>query len=118
VYHLLLPDQVPGPALTTSELADQVRKSAAPGIVASVIGDGPGASEAQHAVTAALRKAVGLPLSDTAPQIAPDVNIAPGSPVYTAAVRFAELPVSVRHAWLVRHLGALRAGQIALAQLP
>ena len=35
-----------------------------------------------------------------------------------AAERFAALPASVRHAWLVRHLAALRAGQVTLAELP
>jgi len=42
----------------------------------------------------------------------------PGSPVYAAARRFAAMPAPARHAWLVRHLAALRAGQITLAQLP
>jgi hypothetical protein len=44
--------------------------------------------------------------------------VARGTPVAEAAERFAALPASVRHAWLVRHLAALRAGQITLAQLP
>ena len=35
-----------------------------------------------------------------------------------AAERFAAQPASVRHAWLVRHLPALRAGQVTLAELP
>ena len=35
-----------------------------------------------------------------------------------AAQRFAALPAAARHAWLVEHLAALRAGQITLAQLP
>ena len=37
---------------------------------------------------------------------------------YAAAQRFAALPAAARHAWLVQHLAALRAGQITLAQLP
>jgi hypothetical protein len=118
VYHLLLPDQLLGPAMSPSELGSQVRASAGTDIVASVIGDGPDASQAQHAVTAALMRAVGLPLSGSAPGVAPVVYIAPGSLAYAAALRFAELPVSARHAWLVQHLDALRAGQITLAQLP
>ena len=52
----------------------------------------------------------------------PDTGQSPvaarGTPVAAAAERFAALPASVRHAWLVRHLAALRAGQITLAQLP
>ena len=42
----------------------------------------------------------------------------PGSPAYAAAQRFAALTPSARRAWLVRHLTALRAGRITLAQLP
>jgi hypothetical protein len=40
------------------------------------------------------------------------------APVSAAAHRFAALPSAVRHTWLVRHLAALRAGRITLAQLP
>ena len=45
-------------------------------------------------------------------------GVARGTPAAAAAERFAARPASVRHAWLVRHLAALRAGQITLAQLP
>jgi hypothetical protein len=41
-----------------------------------------------------------------------------GSPGSAAAQRFAAQPAAVRHAWLARHLAALRAGQLTLAQLP
>ena len=106
VYHLLLPDQLQGPPMTTSEFTDEVRSSAGPDIVASVIGDAPGASQAQLAVVAALLPKTGLPV------------LAPGSLTYAAALRFAELPTLARHAWLMHHLNALRAGRITLAQLP
>jgi hypothetical protein len=43
---------------------------------------------------------------------------APGTPAYAAAQRFAALPAATRHAWLVTHLTALRAGHLGLAQLP
>ena len=43
---------------------------------------------------------------------------APGSPAYAAAQRFAALTPPARRIWLVRHLPALRAGRITLAQLP
>jgi hypothetical protein len=39
-------------------------------------------------------------------------------PVRSAAQRFAALPTPARHAWLMRHLAALRAGRITLDQLP
>jgi len=45
-------------------------------------------------------------------------EVAPGSPAFAAAQRFAALPAPARHAWLVHHLTALRAGRITLAQLP
>ena len=126
VYHILLPDQLGGPATAVSELASEVRLTAAPNIVANFVGDHPGASQAQHAVTAALMMAADLPLTmppgprgnsaDLMGQ--PPAEVAPSSPAYAAARRFAALPASARHAWLVRHLGALRAGRITLAQLP
>jgi hypothetical protein len=42
----------------------------------------------------------------------------PGTPVFAAARRFAAWPAAARHAWLVTHWAALRAGRITLAQLP
>jgi hypothetical protein len=119
VFHLVLPDQLPGPATTTSGLAAQVRADAGPNILADVIGGGPGASRAQQAVMAALMKAAAVPqpvsLARGARQ--PAAVLLP-APVSAAAQRFAELPFTARHAWLVRHLAALRAGRITLAQLP
>ncbi len=48
----------------------------------------------------------------------PAPELAPGSPAAAAARRFAALPAVARHMWLLRHLTALRAGRITLAQLP
>jgi hypothetical protein len=135
VFRLLLPDQLPGPTMTTSELAAAVRTSAGPDIAASVVGGGPSASQAQQAVLAALMMAAGLPAQARAagpmsqlpagaapgsPSYAAAQRVAalPGSPGYAAARRFAALPAAARHAWLVQHLAALRAGRITLAQLP
>jgi hypothetical protein len=120
VYHVLLPDQLPGPTLTTSELAAALRSAAGPALVASVIGDDPSASQAQHAVAAALKMAAGLPQSPPpAPGMQQPAAIVPlSAPVRSAAQRFAALPAPARHAWLVQHLAALRAGRITLAQLP
>jgi hypothetical protein len=136
-FHLLLPVQLAGPALSTSELASQVRSVTGPGIMASVTGDGPGASQAQHAVTAALLMAarvvpshlpspgtstggngVAGPPPGAAAGGQPYVGAAPGSPAFAAAQRFAALPAAARHAWLTHHLAALRAGRISLSQLP
>jgi hypothetical protein len=135
VFHLLLPVQLPGPVVTTSELASQVRSITGPGIMASVTGDGPGASQAQHAVTTALLMAARVVPSHLPPSAAPIasnggpppgagaggaryVGPAPGSPAFAAAQRFAALPAAVRRAWLTQHLAALRAGRISLEQLP
>jgi hypothetical protein len=106
--------------MTTSELAAAVRSTAGPAIVASVTGDGPGATQSQRAVAAALRISVGLPQSvQPAPtRQRPNATVPLPEPVQSAARRFAALPAPARHSWLVRHLAALRAGQITLAQLP
>jgi hypothetical protein len=135
VFHLVLPAQLPGPAPSTSEQAAQLRATTGPSILASVTGDGPGASQAQHSVTTALLMAVGVvpshlpsPGTATARNGVPPpwagtgseryVGLAPGSPAYAAAQRFAALPAAVRRGWLVQHLAALRAGRIRLGQLP
>jgi hypothetical protein len=81
------------------------------------------ASLAQRAVTAALLKAAGVPLSPAAP---PGVRqpgtgapgLTPGSAAAAAARRFAALPAAARHAWLAAHLAALRAGRVTLAEIP
>jgi hypothetical protein len=113
VSHLVLPDQLPVAPMTPVQLASQLDASYGPQLVASVIGDGPGASEAQNAVAAAL-----LLAAHDGPDASRTPGLAPGTPAYLAAERFAALPGPVRHAWLVRNLPALRAGRITLAQLP
>src|SRR5499427_1715142 len=137
VFHLLLPAELPGPAITTSEQAAQLRSITGPSIVASVTGDNPGASQAQHAVTTALLMAARMVPSHLPAGKTPTVGnsvagpppgagaggeqyvgAAPGSPAYAAATRFAARPAVVRRAWLTRHLAALRAGRISLGQLP
>jgi hypothetical protein len=130
---MVLPAQLPGPVITTREQAGQVRATTGPAIVASVTGDGPGASRAQRAVTTALLMAAGVapqhlpPGAPTVANGAPPgagavggryLGLAPGSPAYAAAKRFAALPAAVRRGWLTQHLAALRAGRIHLGQLP
>jgi hypothetical protein len=149
VSHLVLPDQIQGQAMTSSQLASMVTATYGLQLVARVTGDGPGASPAQDAVASALMRAAGLgglivvqaPAGQCPPATAPPVSPARGSgpahrsgpgpdcpgqsvgaargtPAAAAAERFAALPAPVRHAWLVRYLPALRAGQVTLAQLP
>jgi hypothetical protein len=64
---------------------------------------------AQQAIEAAVAQVAGVP---------PGSGLPPGSPADAAAKRFAALPAAARHAWLVDHLTALRAGQITLGELP
>ena len=120
VFRMLLPFQLTG--LAPSEVAAAVRSADGPAIVASVVGDGPGATPAQRAVAAALRTSAGLPqavLRSAPSRQRPSGVIMPlPVPVQSAARRFAALPALTRHAWLVRHLAGLRAGRITLALLP
>jgi hypothetical protein len=67
---------------------------------------------AQMAIEAALARVAGVPPGNGVPPLVPD------RPYYAAAKRFAALPAAARHAWLVGHLTALRAGRITLSELP
>lgn len=133
LYRMLLPDQFQGPRMTTSQLAQQVRVTTGPAIVASLLGGGARASDAQQAVAAALSIDAGLPAGVIS--VGPPIRgrhvqctgmpascgtgrMGRDSPVSAAARRFAGVPIAARRAWLARHLTALRAGQITLAQLP
>jgi len=125
---LMLPDQFPGAGtLTPGQMASQVFAAYGPEIMARVIGDGPAASQAQNTVAAALLLAAnqrGLTTGQSSAQQGGGLDaswspdFAPGTPEYAAAHRFAALPEPARRAWLLRHLAALRAGQITLGQLP
>jgi hypothetical protein len=157
-FRLLLPDQISEVPLTTRELAGQLRAATGPELIANLVGDGPGASQAQQAVAAALSMAARLPVTGAASstQAVPagrvvhtrrsacssasagcrplpeppadkesgDTDTAGTGPLavsnsdYAAAQRLAAVPFAARRAWLARHLPALRAGQITLAQLP
>jgi hypothetical protein len=128
VFRLLLPGQLGGPVVTSSQLAAQIRSNAGPEIVSSIVGAGRSLSPAQQAVMAVLVRAPGQPgWHPPSPPAAsrqrgaraqPASAVVPGSPAYAAAERFAALTPSARRTWLVRHLTALRAGQISPAQLP
>jgi hypothetical protein len=122
-FGLILPDPFPGQSanggvITTAQFAAQIRVFAGQTIVASVIGD---ASPAQKAVreallsrAGALASQAGLSRADQPRQQGPPLSAA----TQAAAQRFAALPAAARHAWLVQHLAALRAGRVTLAQLP
>ena len=130
VFRLLLPVQLSGPALTTSQLAAEIRSGTGLGIASSIVGAGRHPSPAQQAVLAVLARASGLPQPTSPPRSPPPGSrrraapsppapeLAPGSPAYAAAQRFAALTPPARHTWLARHLPALRSGRMTLAQLP
>src|SRR3984957_11266848 len=130
VFRLLLPVQLSGPALTTSQLAAEIRTGTGLGIASSIVGAGRHLSPAQQAVLAVLARASGLPQPTSPPRSPPPGSrrpaaptppapeLAPGSPAYAAAQRFAALTPPARHTWLARHLPALRSGRMTLAQLP
>jgi hypothetical protein len=98
-----------------TQFAVEVRLQAVDAFVGPAAGPG---TPAQHAVEAALMRIAGTPFNarpaSSAAQPAP---LASGV-IRAAARRFAALPAGTRHAWLAAHLGALRAGQVTLGQLP
>jgi hypothetical protein len=109
-----------GAPLTEAQFADQLRALS----VHAFVGAGTGAgTPAQQAVQAVLLQEVGVPFAAQANVL--DAGNGPGPPpgppsgaAYAAARRLAALPPAARHAWLAAHLGALRSGQLTLAQLP
>jgi hypothetical protein len=137
LYRMLLPDQLAGPPLTLPQLASQVRATAGAEIIASFSDDGPGASQAQQAVAAALTMDARLPVGALLAYTGPPVPrgrflrchersaacAVIGTPHESASVtvasrRFAALPAGRRRTWLTGHLAALRAGRITLRQVP
>ncbi|MGO8961682.1 MAG: hypothetical protein ACLQFR_30565 [Streptosporangiaceae bacterium] len=111
---LVLPDLLPGEQGTTAgQFAAMVRSNTAVNIVARLLA-GQSRDQAQQAVAAAMLKVAGalpLPASTSG-------SGALSAQASAAARRFATLPATERHAWLATHLAALRAGQIAVGQLP
>jgi hypothetical protein len=104
---------------TTADFIEQLRGQVPPMILDALLGgdqrDTRQASPrvlAQQAIEAALGQVAGVPPGSGVPPLTS------GQPYYAAAKRFAELPAAARHAWLVDHLTALRAGRIALSEIP
>jgi hypothetical protein len=109
--------------VTTAQVADQLQALSVHAFVSAGAGVG---TPAQQAVQAALLQGAGMPFAAQPKALVIVGLVMPGpngpepakGPVYAAARRFAALPAAARHAWLVTHLGALRAGQVTLGQLP
>jgi hypothetical protein len=113
---------------TTAEFIRQLQGQVPPMILNTLFGGGQHDTEsqqgnrsaqqpsqgvlAQQAIEAAVAQVAGVPPGNGLPPLAPD------RPYYAAAKRFAALPAAARHAWLVDHLTALRAGQITLGEIP
>ncbi len=127
-----LPDPLPGEhGQTTTQFDVQLQTTTGLSIVAGVIGGESRAANvpavagpAQQAIISALTGLTAQALETTentrpgAPVPFEGLLPAPGSPAAAAARQFAALPAAARHAWLVQHLAALRAGRVSLAQLP
>jgi hypothetical protein len=118
---------MPGPCgfcdgpVPTRQFAGQMRLLFAQAFVGA--GNGSG-SPAQQAVQAALLRGAGIPFA-AQPKLLATTKNGPGpppgpatGPVYAAARRLATRPAAARHAWLAAHLAALRAGRLALKELP
>jgi hypothetical protein len=105
---------------TEAQFAGQLRALS----VHAFVGAGTGAgTPAQQAVQAFLLQEAGVPFAAQANVLAAGGGPGPPpgpptGPAYAAARRLAALPPAARHAWLAAHLGALRSGQLTLAQLP
>ena len=124
---------LPGPCgfcsgpVVSKAFANQVRLMFAHAFAGAGSGRG---TQAQQAVQAAMLRVAGLPFAAQPRLIAntedflasgPRPQPAPSSangPVYAAAARLAGLSAAARHAWLASHLAALRAGRLALKDLP
>jgi hypothetical protein len=121
---------MPGPCgfcslVSPQQFADQMRLLFAHAFVGA--GNGVG-GPAQQAVQAALLQGAGIPFAAQPGLMAATENFpgaGPGTaprpatgPVYAAARRLAAQPAAARQAWLAAHLAALRAGRLALADLP
>jgi hypothetical protein len=109
---------------TPQQLADDVKPTVTRLAVDSVIGTD---TEAQQAVATGMLLAHGVsPSAASGARGAqgsrrpdgPSGGVAPGTPGYSAAQRFAALPADTRRAWLVANLSALRVGHLTLEQLP
>jgi hypothetical protein len=96
--------------------------SGLPGAATSEPGHSAGIM-AQFAIASALARVPGLDTRGAPPGRLRQPAPGPGSRSsdagqFAAAQRFAALPAAARHAWLVTHLAALRAGRITLSEIP
>jgi len=136
---LPLPGQGNGSA---AQFADFLRQQDAPWILAVVVGlpgligeqlgaaginaslpDAGSGHSAQLAVLDGLVKALGLAQAGPGGRTiktgaVPQGTSSGANEELAAANRFAALPAAARHAWLMTHLAALRAGRITLSEIP
>jgi hypothetical protein len=143
VYLPLAGLSLPGEGGTTAQFVEALRSQDGPAILNALVGlsgqEGlPGGADpqgydvapppgsrmaAQVAVAAALAKVAGLstggvPVADGGRNPAGTGSTSVSAAELAAARRFAALPAAIRHAWLVAHLAALRAGRVTLSEIP
>ena len=117
--HRRRPQRIPGAAGSHGGAEDSSRPAAARLAARDPAGRQPGAQAvAARRCEAPAASCPASPPARAAGASSQPPEAAPGSPAYAAARRFAALPAPARHAWLVQHLAALRAGRITLEQLP
>jgi hypothetical protein len=105
--------------------APQALSMAPSGAVNVPPGQSPGAA-AQRAIVLAMATAAGVESgqgqgsgrASPVPGGGAGHSAQPAGGQTAAAKRFAALPATARHAWLVTHLAALRAGRITLSEIP
>lgn len=122
VFRMILPSQLPGPSMSANDLTGAMRTTIVPDIVTAVTGGGgrsAPSNQAQQAVAGALLTEVGLQMPGPMIQVGRDMVPQPlPVAVRAAGHRFGALPWHEQRAWLMKHLPALRAGQVTLAELP
>jgi hypothetical protein len=105
-------------AFSESFTVSYLRGQAAQLVIGNVIAPNGDPDAAQQAVELALVQRAGGSEGEGQGPLASAPTPAPTPAVAAAAARFAALPPSQSHAWLVTHLSQLRAGQITPGELP
>jgi hypothetical protein len=104
------------PGLTFDTVPPDLRTDVAINTIQVVVAEGRGPiGSAQQAIAGGLAQTMHLDLPG---READSLLPPPGSSAAAAAHRFAALPATTRHDWLVSHGEALRAGRLTLADIP
>ena len=110
------PAVLANPGLTFDTVPPDLRSDVAINAIQVVVAADRGPiGPAQQAIAGALAQSMHLNLPG---READPLLPAPGSPAAAAAQRFAALPATTQHDWLVSHVEALRAGRLTLTDIP